>query len=74
MLTAILRNTENDNDKFFLIGLSFANLKQFQENPMNTYIEIPADRSGLELPILIVSGETEEEIRNVLLARMRHMQ
>lgn len=65
MFRAIISDGRS-GDKRLLIGLSFANLDRFREQPMDTFITIKASETGLPMDILIFSGETEEKCAEVV--------
>jgi hypothetical protein len=50
----------------FIIGLSFANLNKFLNEPLDTFIRINAEEVGIPFDILIYSGETEEDCIKLL--------
>lgn len=56
----------NGRDTLF-IGLSFGNLKRFRAGPLDSFITIPAEEVGLSHDIVILSGQTEQDIQAFLL-------
>ena len=59
-----------DGQRTYLIGLSFGNLRKFLAEPGDTYIRIPRAESGLDVDIMLISGETEAHIVRSLQAGM----
>lgn len=53
-------------NRIFIIGLSFANLKKFREEPLDTFIRIDKNESGVGCDIMVISGETEDDMANLL--------
>lgn len=63
MIKAIARVNRK---KVLVLGLSFANLDRFKAEPIDTYILVDGKDLGLNIDVLIMSGETEEEIMSAL--------
>lgn len=53
---------DRDGRPTLILGLSFANLREFFRHPMQTYIQVRAEEMGLQHDILIFSGETEAQM------------
>ena len=53
---------ELDGRPTYWIGLSFGNLDKFKQEPLDTYIMIRREESGLDHDIMIFSGRTEREM------------
>jgi hypothetical protein len=51
-----------------VLGLSFRNLDKFKAEPRDTFIKVDGKELGLEIDIIICSGETE-----VAMAEMMEM-
>lgn len=49
-----------------LLGLSFANLRRFLAEPIDTHILIRAEDMGLPHDIMIFSGATEAQLADVV--------
>lgn len=64
------RGTMDGRDTVFL-GLSFANLQKFKDEPLKTYILI--DKNDLDMPfdIMIFSGQTEDELEVAFLKQAK---
>jgi hypothetical protein len=52
--------------KILVIGLSFGNLDKFRAEPGDTYIAIDGREMGLDLDVMIISGETEADIAETM--------
>jgi hypothetical protein len=48
-----------DGRELLILGLTFANLKKFQEAPLDTYIKIDGKELGLNVDVTIFSCQTE---------------
>jgi hypothetical protein len=46
----------------YIIGLSWGNLDKFRTAPGDSYIQIPAEESGLPVDILLFSDRTEADL------------
>jgi hypothetical protein len=44
------------------LGLSFENLARFRAEPMDTFITIKREETGIDVDVVIFSGETEAEM------------
>ena len=53
-----------------VIGLSFANLDRFREEPGDTAILIDGKEMGLPVDVMIFSGETEGHCAKLLAGRI----
>jgi len=49
-----------------VLGLSFANLNRFIEQPGDTYIRISGMEVGLPCDLMIISGKTEADMVEML--------
>lgn len=52
--------------KLLLIGLSFANLERFRQQPLDTYITIDGREMGLDFDVTLISGETEAAMADLV--------
>jgi hypothetical protein len=52
--------------KLLILGLSFANLDRFRAEPRDTMIKIDGKELGLDIDVMIFSGETEALCAEVL--------
>jgi hypothetical protein len=52
--------------KLLTIGLSFGNLDRFRAEPLDTFIRIDGREMGLEIDVLIFSGETEAAMASLV--------
>jgi hypothetical protein len=57
---------EKDGRTVLLVGLSFGNLERFRAEPGDTYIRIDGREMGLPIDVLIISGETEAHMHNLI--------
>lgn len=48
------------------LGLSFGNLAKFRDYPMDTFIMVKGEEIGIQVDIMIFSGETEEDMKDKL--------
>ena len=63
----MLKATAKINGRQTLIlGLSFGNLDRFRAAPGDTYIKVDGDEVGLPIDVLIISGETEAQMAELL--------
>jgi hypothetical protein len=53
---------DKDGRTFVGLGLSFANLRKFLAEPMDTYIMVKGSDIDIPFDIMVFSGETEEDI------------
>jgi hypothetical protein len=60
--TATLANGRN----LLVVGLSFANLKRFREQPRDTFIRIEGAEIDLPVDVIIFSGESEAALARLL--------
>lgn len=51
-----------------ILGLSFGNLDRFKAEPGDTFIRIRGEEIGIPHDILVISGETEKDIAEMLSA------
>ena len=52
--------------KLLLIGLSFANLERFKQQPLDTFIRIDGAEMGLDFDVTIISGRTEADMADLV--------
>jgi hypothetical protein len=52
--------------KILVIGLSFGNLDKFRAEAGDTYIAIDGREMGMDLDVMIISGETEADIAETM--------
>ena len=50
----------------YWIGLSFGNLDKFKAQPLDTFIMIRKEESGLDHDIMVFSGRTEREMADLI--------
>lgn len=63
----MIKAVATDGDlQILVIGLSFANLKKFLDNPGDTFIRIKGKEIGLSVDVMIFSGETEQNCINTI--------
>jgi hypothetical protein len=56
----------------YTIGLSFGNLDKFKAEPLDTFIMIRKEESGLTHDIMIFSGRTEREMADLVAPSLGH--
>jgi hypothetical protein len=54
--------TGDNGRTILLLGLSFENLDRLRAAPVDTYIKIDGRQLGLDIDVLVFSGETEEKM------------
>lgn len=52
------------------LGLSFGNLDKFRADPADTYIHVDGKEIGIDIDIVIFSGETEADLVRTLAPRL----
>jgi hypothetical protein len=52
--------------KLLLLGLSFANLDRFKQQPLDTFIRINGREMGLDFDVMLISGATEADMATVV--------
>ena len=52
--------------KLLILGLSFANLDRFRREPRDTMIKVDGKELGLDIDVIIFSGETEAHCTEAL--------
>lgn len=57
---------ENGKQRTLVLGLSFANLNRFIEQPGDTFIRISGMEVGLPCDLMIISGKTEADMVELL--------
>lgn len=63
--------TGPDGRTILIIGLSFGNLDRFRAEPRDTFIKIDGGQMGLPIDVMICSGETEEQMAELLKGTFR---
>lgn len=52
--------------KTLFVGLSFGNLDRFRAAPLDTFIKIEGQETGLPFDVMIFSGRTEAEMADLM--------
>jgi hypothetical protein len=58
--------TDSHGRKLLLLGLSFANLERFKQQPLDTFIRIAGAEMGLDFDVMLISGATEADMAAVV--------
>ncbi len=57
---------DKDGRTVLLLGLSFRNLDKFRAEAGDTYIRIDGREMGLPIDVMIISGETEAHMHDLI--------
>jgi hypothetical protein len=60
--------TDKTGKKLLMIGLSFGNLAEFVDKPLDTFIKIDGKTMDIDFDVLLFSGKTEEEMARFVIA------
>ena len=65
MIKALITHTDG-RPSVMMLGLSFRNLNEFREHPLDTFIPIKGAQFGLPFDVIIFSGETEADMEEMV--------